>query len=118
MKAKSTLALAAAVLLSGATLASAANMKPPASDTLSLTAGQQKMAWTDLHGQTTGQQEPSNFSAAVGAPLAGSVMITAVSGKAVSDVPSLKPYAFVVLQGKVLIVNPSDRKIADVITSS
>jgi hypothetical protein len=30
-------------------------------------------------------------------------------------VPSLKPYDFAVVQGKVLIVNPSDKKIVDVI---
>jgi hypothetical protein len=116
MKTHTTIALAAAVLLSGATMASAQSMKP--SDTLSLSATQQKAAWTDLHGHQTGQKEPSNFTAAVGAPLPGSVMITAVSSKAANDVPSLKPYAFVVLNGKVLIVNPADRKVADVITSS
>lgn len=115
MKMETTTALAAALLLAGATVASAATMKP--SDTLALTASQQKAAWTDLHDQSTGQKEPANFSANVGTPLPGSVMITAVSSKAASDVPSLKPFAYVVLNGKVLIVNPSDRKIADVITS-
>ena len=115
MKTQTTIALAAAALISGATVASAASMTAQPSDTLDLTATQQKMAWNDLHGRTTGHKEPSNFSAAVGAPLPGSVMITAVSSKAISDVPALKPYAYVVLNGQVLIVNPSDRKIADVI---
>ena len=115
MKSRMTIALAAAVLLSGATVASAQKVEP--SDTLSLTATQQKAVWTDLHKRTTGQIEPSNFSAAVGAPLPGSVMITRVSSKAIKDVPSLKSYAYVVLNGQVLIVNPSDRKVAGVITS-
>lgn len=115
VKIQTAIALAAAVLLSGATAASAHSMKP--SDTLALTATQQKATWTDLHDRTTGQKEPSNFSAAIGAPLPGSVMITRVSSKAIKDVPSLKPYAYVVLNGQVLIVNPSDRKVADVITS-
>jgi hypothetical protein len=115
MKSRTTIVLAAAVLLFGPAVASAQNIKP--SDTLSLTATQQKAAWTDLHDRTTGQKEPSNFSAAIGAPLPGSVMITRVSSKAIKDVPSLKPYAYVVLNGQVLIVNPSDRKVAGVITS-
>jgi hypothetical protein len=45
MKTQTAIALAAAVLLSGVTTASAHNMKP--SDTLALTATQQKTAWTD-----------------------------------------------------------------------
>lgn len=116
IKAQTAIAVAAAVLLSGATGALAQTMKP--GDTLALTSAQQKTAWTDLHSRTTGQKEPANFSAAAGAALPGSVMITAVSPKAAKDLPLLKPYAYVVLNGKVLIVNPSDRKIADVITSS
>jgi len=36
--------------------------------------------------------------------------------KASSDVPALKLYHFVMLQKKLLIVNPSDHKIAGVIT--
>lgn len=39
-----------------------------------------------------------------------------VPRKAASDVPSLKPYDFAMLQKKLLIVNPADRKIAEVIT--
>jgi hypothetical protein len=34
----------------------------------------------------------------------------------VSAVPALRPYDFAIVQGKLLIVNPSDRKIAEVIT--
>ena len=36
--------------------------------------------------------------------------------KAASDVPALKPYNFAMLQKKLVIVNPSDHKIAEVIT--
>ena len=51
MKKRTSLALAAAVLLSGITAASAATMSNPAkaSDTLSLSSAQRKTAWNDLY---------------------------------------------------------------------
>jgi hypothetical protein len=39
-----------------------------------------------------------------------------VPEKTAQDVPSLKPYDFAVMQGKVLIVNPSDKKVVEVIS--
>jgi hypothetical protein len=84
MSTQTAIASAAAVLLSGASVASAQNMKP--SETLALTPMQQKTAWTELHLRTTGQKEPSDFSAIVGSPMPGSVMITRVSSKAANYV--------------------------------
>ena len=58
MKPRTSIALAAAALLSGVSAASAAgmqqsnggaNMAPTASDTLSLSSTQQKTAWKDLY---------------------------------------------------------------------
>ena len=43
-------------------------------------------------------------------------MTAPVTAKAASDVPALKPYKFAKEQKKLVIVNPSDQKIADVIT--
>ncbi len=63
------------------------------------------------------QRLPAGFTAAVGSVVPSAIIIEPVPSKAASDVPSLRPYDFAVVQGKVLIVNPSDRKIADVITS-
>jgi len=38
-----------------------------------------------------------------------------MSSKAAKDVPSLRSYDFAIVQGKLWIVNPSDRKIVEVI---
>ena len=116
MKKQTTLALAAAVLLSGAAVASAATMAPKASDTLNLSTTQQKTAWRDLHTPSLSQSAPSGFTASVGAALPSSVTIAPMPSKAASDVPALRPYDFAMVQGKVLIVNPSDKKIAEIIT--
>jgi Protein of unknown function (DUF1236) len=86
-------------------------------DTLTLTTAQQKTAWKDLHSLSTRQVAPAGFQAKVGAPVPGSVMIMAVSSKATKAVPALKPYAFTVVNHKLLIVNPSSRTIAEIITS-
>jgi len=123
MKTPTSTALAvAAVLLAGASAASAAGiqssnaMSHPAKDTLTLSNAQQKTAWHDLYTKSLNQTAPSGFDAAVGAVVPNSVTTAPVPAKAASDVPALKPYRFAMLQKKLVIVNPSDHKIAEVIT--
>jgi hypothetical protein len=130
MKAPTTIALAAAALLAGIAAASAAppengkmapppastKMARPASDTLTLTTAQRKKAWDDLYTGMLNQKTPSGFKATVGAALPSSVTTAPVTAKAAGDIPALKPYKFAMVQKKLVIVNPSDGKIADVIT--
>jgi hypothetical protein len=112
-----SLALAAAVLLAGASVASAATMSSTTPhDTLSLSSTQQKTAWHDLYMKSLSQKGPSGFTAKVGEALPSSITTAPVNSKAASDVPALKPYNFAMLQSKLVIVNPKDHKIADVIT--
>jgi hypothetical protein len=123
MKKQTIVVLAAAALLSGATAASAAGiasshsgMARPVSDTLSLNATQQKTAWNDLNKQATNQTSPSGFNANAGAVVPKALKINAMPRKAAHDVSSLQPYDFAKVSGKLLIVNPRDRKVAEVIT--
>jgi hypothetical protein len=89
---------------------------PQASDTLSLNAQQQTKAWHDLYMPSLNQKTPPGFNASVGATMPSSIVTAPVTAKAASDVPELKPYRFAMVQKKLVIVNPSDQKIADVIT--
>lgn len=118
MKKTMLLPVATAGLLFGITVASAATMSKSinASDSLDLTGPQQKTAWHDLYVGSLNQNGPSGFSAVVGAVVPSSVITARVTSKAARDVPSLKPYDFAMVQKKLVIVNPSDRKIAEVIT--
>jgi uncharacterized protein DUF1236 len=118
MKKQTSLALAAAVLLSGVAAASAATMSNPAkaSDTLSLTSTQRKTAWSDLYVSWLNQKAPAGFYATIGAVVPNSVTTAPVPGKAAHAVPLLKPYDFTMVQKKIVIVNPSDRQIVEVIT--
>jgi hypothetical protein len=129
MKTPTTIAFAAAALLAGISAASAAppengtmapppaatKMARPASDTLTLTTAQRKKAWDDLYTGMLNQKTPSGFKATVGAALPNSVTTAPVTAKAAGDVPALQPYKFAMVQKKLVIVNPSDGKIADVI---
>ena len=120
MKPQTAIALAAAVLLCGATAASAevASSHSGAAKTdsmLSLTMTQQKKAWNDMS-SASAQNAPSNFNAAPGTAVPNTLKVRAVPSKAARDLPVLRSYDFAKIQGKLLIVNPKDRTIAEVIT--
>ena len=122
-----SVALAAGLLMAGVSAASAANMSQPsstpsstmaqaASGTLSLTSTQQKTVWNDLHGQATEQKAPAGFNATVGAIVPSTVKIEPVPSKAATSIPALKSFDFAMVDGKLLIVNPSEKKIVEVIS--
>jgi hypothetical protein len=125
MKNQASVALAAGLLVAGATAAAAASMSQssprskmsgPASEALSLTSAQQKTAWADIMSKASKQNAPSGFHATVGSMVPSTIRIEPVPSRAATDVPALKSYDFAVVQDELLIVNPSDKKIADVIT--
>jgi len=118
-----SLALATGLLMAGITAASAApalpanisgNMSPAPSDTLNLTTKQRNAAWSDLQSCAKEQKAPSNFHGSVGAIVPSAVKLKPVPTKAASDVPSLKGYDFAMVRRKLLIVNPTDKKVASV----
>jgi hypothetical protein len=116
MKKQMSIGLAAALLLAGVTAASAAGMaRSTASDSLTLTNTQQKTAWQDLHTKNK-QTAPSGFVASSGTAVPGTMQIKPVPSNTATAVPALRPYDFAMVKGKLLIVNPADRTIADVIT--
>ena len=108
--------LAAVTLLTGVAAASAAGMQSP-SDTLKLTSGEERTAWHDLTMPSFSLNiaAPAGFSPVIGAVVTHSITTAPVPMKAASDIPALKPYRFAMVEHKLLIVNPSDMKIAAVI---
>jgi hypothetical protein len=122
MKKQISIALAAGLLAAGVSAASAAGMQSstaqsaPAKDALGLSSTEQKTAWNDLNAEAAKQNAPPSFFRAVGEWVPNSVKLQPVTGKAASDVPALRPYDFAMIEGTLLIVNPADRKIAEVIT--
>jgi uncharacterized protein DUF1236 len=124
-----TLPIAALVLISGMGLASAASSssttpsstssmgQQTAKDSLSLSKAQERTAWNDISKEGSKQSAPSNFTAFVGAQVPGSINLHSMPADVASQVPALKPYDYALLQERLLIINPSDKKVVDVIRS-
>jgi hypothetical protein len=123
MKTQACLVLVVAMLLAGVSAASTAGMQVPAgekvsgaaADSLSLNRIKQKVAWADLSRHAIDQNATSVFNETAGSVVPNSVKIEPITAKAAGDVPALRPYDFAIVQGSLVIVNPSDRKIAEVI---
>jgi opacity protein-like surface antigen len=130
MKRSASLVLAAVLAMSGATAATAANhmskmsntsskmssRTTAASDTLTLSGDQQKSIWNDISRRATNEKTPSGLNVAVGAQVPSSMKTHPMPRQAARDVPAAKPYRYAMTQDKLLIVNPGDHKIADVVT--
>jgi len=111
------IALAGAALLSCTWGASASlfSSPPKATDSLSLSSEQQQAAWNDLSGEPT-SQAPADFKAATSSAIPSTLRVRAIPAKTADDVPALQPYDYAKIQGEILIVNPRDMMIAEVVT--
>ena len=86
-------------------------------DKLSLTGKQQAIAWQDISKQATKEKVPARFAATIGAVVPSALITLPVPTTTSSKVPSLRPYQYALLDSnKLLIVNPNDKKVAEVIT--
>jgi hypothetical protein len=126
MRNNTRLTLVAVALLSSISVASAAGVSkstttgPGASmpsDTLTLTSTQQKMAWKDISGQAVKETPPAAFTAKVGANVPKELGTKPVPVSTANKVPALRPFQYALLDSnKLLIVNPTDHKVAEIIT--
>jgi hypothetical protein len=125
MIAATTLAIGAASAAdqsakSDSAMSSSAMSKKPtqamAADNLSLTHSQERTAWRDIHKQASRQSAPSGFTASIGATVPNGISLQSMPAKVAARVTSLKPYDYALLPDKLLIVNPTDKKVVDVIT--
>jgi len=113
-----------AVLASGIGVASAADhhamksssVQTTVRDVLSLTPSQERTAWRDISKKANSQTTPSSFTASIGATMPSDISLRSVPAKVAARVPSLKPYDYALLHNMLLIVNPGDKKVVDVIT--
>jgi Protein of unknown function (DUF1236) len=105
---------AAALLLCSVATASAATAMH-ATDTVILSAAQRSAVWNDLSKQATNQNAAS-FDATIGAFVPSTVKTEPMPSKTAADTPSLRPYNFAMVDHKLVIVDPSNKVIADVLT--
>jgi hypothetical protein len=85
------------------------------SDMLSLTHREKGLAWRDLHRHATHYYRVPGFEPIDHWVLPPVVTVKPVTSGAARDVPALMGYEFVIVEGMLLIVNPTDRAIAEVI---
>lgn len=122
-----SIALASMLMLSGASMASAQGMMSKeskattgsagssVSDQLKLTGPQQMRLWNEISIHATKQKAPSGFNAAVGAAVPTRITLHALPEKAATEIPEAKPYHYAVVNNQLLLVNPSDKRVVDVI---
>lgn len=113
MKKQTAIVSAAALLLCGVATASAASTTH-GTDTVILSAAQRKAIWNDLSKQAT-NQNVSGFEAQTGRFVPSSVKIAPMPSKAMANVPSLRPYDYAMVDHHLVIVDPTNKVIADVL---
>lgn len=89
----------------------------PLKDKLSLSKEQKSAVWQDIAKQARKEKAPAQFTAKVGAVVPDALMTYPVPMTTSGKVSVLLRYQYALLDNNsLLIVNPYDQKIADVIT--
>ncbi len=84
-------------------------------DQLNLTSTQRAEIWQNLSNQAK-ETPPAGFTPKVGEAVPSSIRVQPLPGSVSSQVPAVKSYDFAMLQNEVLIVDPTSKKIVDVIS--
>jgi hypothetical protein len=85
-------------------------------DYLNLTSAQRQEIWQSVSKQAAKEAPPAGFTAKVGEAVPSAVKLQPLPSSVSSQVPAVKPFEYAMLQNQVLIVDPSSKKIVDIIT--
>ena len=80
-----------------------------------LTDSRKKLIWSEIGRRGFSQTRPANFTPIAGATLPGQVALKPLPLKLTRQVNKLKTYEYAVFKGEILIVDPTNKKIVDVI---
>jgi hypothetical protein len=83
---------------------------------LKLTTTQRHEIYRAVSKQKMSQPIPAKFAAMVGETVPSSVKLNPLPASAVKQVPAAKSYNYARLGDDVILVNPSSKKVADIIT--
>jgi Protein of unknown function (DUF1236) len=83
------------------------------SDTVILSAAQRTAAWNALSKQAT-NQNVAGFDATIGTFVPSNVKIEPIPSKATANNPQLRPYDYAMVDHDLVIVDPTNKVIADV----
>jgi Protein of unknown function (DUF1236) len=85
-----------------------------ASSQLSLTAQQKQAIW-DSVGKAKGANAPANFQASVGASVPAQIALRSLPSDILQQVPNAKKYRYAKIADEVLLVDPTNHKVIDII---
>jgi hypothetical protein len=85
------------------------------SDTVILSVAQRRAIWKDLSKQAT-NQNAAGFDAMTGTFVPNTLKFEAIPSRVTANIPSLRPYDFAMVNHKLVIVDPSNKVIADVLS--
>jgi hypothetical protein len=88
----------------------------PANNRLNLNSAQRKEIWQTVSNQATKGTPPGGFVAKVGEAVPNTVKLQSFPSVLSSQVPAVKSYEYAMLQNELLIVDPSSKKVVDIIT--
>jgi Protein of unknown function (DUF1236) len=87
-----------------------------ASDNLILSSAQkQTISQTMFNGQAERNDAPVGFTASIGQVLPNSVTLHSLPSNVASQVPAVRSYSYATVEKEILIVNPTNRKVIDII---
>jgi hypothetical protein len=115
---KISIALALAMVIASISAIPVAIAWPGAgrhNDILVLTHREKRIAWRDLHRQAVRYYGMPGLETLDRWVLPPRVLIKPVTSRAARDIPALAGYDFTIVEGMLLIVNPSDHAVAEVI---
>ena len=112
--------MAALALVASAGVAAAAGMSGAGvtAKHLNLTNAQQKEIWQGVSQQASKETAPASFTPTIGEVAPTSIKLQPLPTKVSNEVPAVKSYDFAMLPDQVLIVDPSSRKIVDIVNRS
>ena len=82
---------------------------------ISLTTAQQRLAWKDVERSAKAQKTPADFMPTVGVTVPNDLTLKPIPAKLARQVSALKPYDFALLKQELVIVDPSNKHVVDVI---
>ena len=110
--------VAALLLLCSGGLAAAVDAHFQASDDFVLTGAQEDLIWQRMGGHTPNDDDsaPCGCKPWMFSEVPSSVRLHTLPAAVTARIPMLKPYKYATLGQRLLIVNPNDRKVVDIIS--
>jgi hypothetical protein len=88
-----------------------------ASDNLVLTGSQESLIWRKVAQQrAAADKAASSFTPSLWGSVPASMTLRPLPANVTSQIPMLRPYRYTTLGNSLLLVNPSDRRVVDIIT--